>query len=74
MLGALFKSLWESRRGKEKTRRGRYRERKRRKRMVGREGKGGRKAIKDSIINSGRAGPQGSQGARDPLVADGFGH
>lgn len=42
--------------------------------MVVREGKGGRKAIKDSIINSGRAGPQGSQGARDPLVADGFGH
>lgn len=32
MLGALFKSLWESRRGKEKTRRGRYRERERRKR------------------------------------------
>lgn len=49
-------------------------ENERRKRMVGREGKGGRKAIKDSIINSGRAGPQGSQGAREILVADGFGH
>ena len=45
-----------------------------RKRMVGREEKGGRKAIKDSIINSVRAGPQGSQGGGDHLVADCFGH
>jgi len=41
--------------------------------MVGREEKAGRKAIKDSIINSVRAGPGVSRGKRS-LVADGFGH